>query len=1084
MKKIISVMLSVACIMQSCLCLASGAENITEPSGQWTQNIALNSETNSYEPDNTDSAFYNEPITRAELVTLTARLLGYKDHVEYEGFFKDMDGTEWYAPYVQFAQNSGFLHEGITREKRFKGETIVTSEEMAITLTLATNPTWDNIITVGLYDDHSEISDWALRRIGQAISVGYIKATDETHLSPQKQVTRGEALDMLKHATDLIAQQASVSDDAIMGESQYGIFTPENYIVNDFTDLAKWDYIIRTDDAKGTVSHLQGEGSSPNDGCIFYDLESSGVTRINALQIKYELHAENAIEAGITYKCGFKAKLTDNDPDKNATLRIGRANLRDIIDGNIVWSDGNRVFKVIESDEWINYEIEFTATETHDDVVLMFMMGGDGNENVKVYFDDFYWTPVIVDDSDLKDGVELRTIIDDGTNPGDVRLTVDYDSAEYPVLTGVATKESGLLLNYWRDPYRNKISPNSVYTAPAQQSYTYRAGFAPYDYKDKGFNVPVSDDISVTTAVPSINGITASANGKVTLPEGYRLLDAGTLFYGGYWTENFNLFSENIENIPAYTVSESGEFTSQAVMNTRYGVLARAYAIIENPDGYVMVKYSDTEYIHSPSRPKKVEHKGIIYYELLQSFQNASVTNNSEYNMSRFDDVALSGADIVTVTPSEHKFNMWNSKVDTFWTEEAKYQGTQSHNVVDKTKDYIFSGGDPVQDAIDGVHRNNMYFFIDQRMNDHHYSANSSWTTHSPFWRNHPHFWLQDVEEVATTGATDGDIKWRVFNYMIPEAREYFYRLIEELVTLYDVDGVQMDFDRHEVYFLDNEVNMGMDVITEFVGRVREMVNRVSIDRGKDIQISVRLEDTVEKADRIGWDVEEWCRRDYVDILNVGDTYFNQLAVDIEGFKAISKNAKVFGELHYLTLESGTNKERRHVTEQISFATAKNFYDRGADGVSLFNFQYLNDKAKDLYINLPPCFDKKALETAEKNYVFTQGRGPWGFGSKSKLDYNFKICENTDNYSSIIARIEHASNATSKKTRFVLNGVELKEITRTDTEMFPTYTTGAHAKPENCKFFEIPLSALVDGENHFVIDSDLVVNSMHIAFYN
>lgn len=1081
MKKIISVLISIACIMHGCLFAVAEESN-------WAETVIYNAETKSYIPDNTNTEFYAKPVTRAEFITLTSRLMGYKDYVEYKGFFKDVAGTEWYAPYVQFALDKGFLHEGITREKRFKADSVVTSEEMAIILTLATNPSWDMIITTTLYDDHSDISDWARRQISQAISVGYIKESDEIHLSPQRQITVAEALEMLEYAAALTAEQTSSVGDSIMGESEYGVFSPENYIVNDFTDLAKWNYIIRTDDAKGTVSHLANEGSSPEDGCIFYDLESSGVSRINALQVKYELHKENAIEAGKKYKCGFKAKLTDNNIDENATLDIGRANLRDVIDGNVVWSDGNRVFNVIESDGWINYEIEFTATETHSDVVLMFMMGGDGNVNIKVYFDDFYWVPVNDDEENIfpntSDEALIRTIIDDETNCNDVQMSVNENISEYPVLTGVTTKESGLLFNYWRDPYRNKISPNSVYTAPVLQSYTYRAGFAPYDYKDKSFKVPVSEDISVTTTVPSINGITASASGKVTLPEGYRLLDAGTLFYGGYWTENFNLFSENIENIPAYTVSESGEFSSQTVMNTRYGVLARTYAIIENPEGFIMVQYSDTEYIHSPNRPEKINHKGIAYYELLQSFQNASITNTPEYNMSRIDDVALTGADIITVTPSEHKFNMWNSKVDTYWTDEAKYEGNQNHNVKEKTKDYIFNGGDPVQDAVDGAHRNDMYIFIDQRMNDHHYSANSSWTTHSTLWKKNPHFWVRDVVEVNTTGSTDGDVTWRVFNYMIPEVREYFYRLIEELVTLYDVDGVQMDFDRHEVYFLNTEVDMGSEVLTEFVGRVREMVNRASIDRGKDIQVSVRLDDSVEKAHKAGWNVEEWCRRDYVDILNVGDTYTNHMAVDIEGFKAIANKAKVFGEVHYLTIERPPNKQRRHVTEQLAFATAKSFYDRGADGISLFNFQYFNDKAKDIYVNLPPCFDKKLLETVEKNYAFTQGRGPWGFGSRTDFDFEFFISENTENYDSIIARLEHASAATSKNTRFILNGIELKEITRTDTEMFAPYTQTAHAIPENCKFFEIPRSALIDGENHFVIDSELVVQSMHIAFYN
>ena len=1112
MKKLISVVLSIACIMQCGWFTMAKADGFSDISGHWAESAIVKMAEKGYATGNTDGTFTPDAsISRAEFFTLIARYMGYEDAEGFTADFKDMDGTEWYAPYVQFVYNKGLIPEGITREKQFKGDKAATREEIAVTFALAYGKSDLVTVETTLFDDHDEISDWAQRPIALAISKGWIRGTDAIHLSPQKTATRAEAISMLSRVIEDVGELSEgnlKSGDYFVGESEsgYGVQHTDNYIVNDYTDLSKWSYTVKEGGraagcAEAMVSHLQGEGSTPEDGCIYYDIGYSGSGVINALQMKYELHKENAIEIGKTYKCGFKAKLVDNS-DEDTTLKINVTKFRDVLDNNIVWSDRTLSALILESDEWLNYEFELTSNDLQQDVVLIWQFGGDVRENIKVYFDDFYWIPIEVastgdeNNSSLKN---INTIIADHTNPASVQLTGGgrMDIMDYPALSATTTKESGLLLDYWQDPYRNKISPNSVYTAPARNSYTYRAAFAPYEYSNKGFEVPVSDDILVTTSVPEVNKTTASVNGKITLPEDYKLLDAGSLFYGGYWTENFNLFSKDIKNIPAYAVSESGEFASQVFMNTRYGVLARTYAIIENPDGNVMVQYSDTEYVHSPSRPEKIEHYGIVYSESLGDHAgSASGADTAGKRGDHIDMIALTGADIATVTPGQWKYNLWNSTTDGYWSDIVKYDGAEPmFTHAQYIKDYILAGGDPIQENLDATHRNDMYMFIDLRMNDHHYNNDLQWSTHSWFWKSNPKYWRQDRETTYVWDETPvtGDATERLLNYMNPEVQDYFYGLLEELVSTYDVDGVQMDFDRYYIYFLDEEADMGLGVLTEFVGRVREMVNRISIDRGKDIQVSVRLDDTVEKVNGFGMDVAEWCRRDYVDILNVGDHYTNHLAVDIEGYKALAGNAKVFGELHYLTkqvtVNGSTTDGRRHVTEQVSYATAKNFYDRGADGISLFNFQYVPEPEINIYPKLPLCFDKDALESAEKNYVFTQGKGAWGFGYAEDFDYKFVIGENTDNYSLIIARIEYGQNATNINTEFTLNGTKLKEISRQETELFTPYSSNpSYATRANVKFFEIPLSVLFNGENHFVIDTESTgttpVWSMHIGFYN
>ena len=135
--------------------------------------------------------------------------------------------------------------------------------------------------------------------------------------------------------------------------------------------------------------------------------------------------------------------------------------------------------------------------------------------------------------------------------------------------------------------------------------------------------------------------------------------------------------------------------------------------------------------------------------------------------------------------------------------------------------------------------------------------------------------------------------------------------------------------------------------------------------------------------------------------------------------------------------------------------------------------------------------DRELLETVEKNYVFTQGKGPFGFGSKQDLDFTYAITENPSLHKSIIARVEYSgTDATATETKFILNGTELKQIQREETELFPAYSSNtAYATLKQCKYFEIPLDVMINGENHFVIDTGAnpkggAVACLQIAFYN
>ncbi len=126
---------------------------------------------------------------------------------------------------------------------------------------------------------------------------------------------------------------------------------------------------------------------------------------------------------------------------------------------------------------------------------------------------------------------------------------------------------------------------------------------------------------------------------------------------------------------------------------------------------------------------------------------------------------------------------------------------------------YIHGGGDPVKDTLEACRRNGKDFFISYRMNDQHYVGDLTWPTHNAIWREHPEYWLGDSDAPAAKG---GD-NVRLFNYMLPEVRDYYFSILRELCTNYDVDGVELDFQRFPKFFRSADLEEGRGVMTAFV---------------------------------------------------------------------------------------------------------------------------------------------------------------------------------------------------------------------------------------------------------------------------
>ena len=112
----------------------------------------------------------------------------------------------------------------------------------------------------------------------------------------------------------------------------------------------------------------------------------------------------------------------------------------------------------------------------------------------------------------------------------------------------------------------------------------------------------------------------------------------------------------------------------------------------------------------------------------------------------------------------------------------------------------LFTRGiDPLQIQVDFCKRNHIEIFSSMRMNDTH---DGDYADYGPIMfranklkNEHPEFLLGTQKRPPKYGS------WTAVDYGRSEIRELAFRYVDELCHKYDIDGLELDFFRHPVFF-------------------------------------------------------------------------------------------------------------------------------------------------------------------------------------------------------------------------------------------------------------------------------------------
>jgi len=184
----------------------------------------------------------------------------------------------------------------------------------------------------------------------------------------------------------------------------------------------------------------------------------------------------------------------------------------------------------------------------------------------------------------------------------------------------------------------------------------------------------------------------------------------------------------------------------------------------------------------------------------------------------------------------------------------------------------INQGTDSIEVMTDFGHKNGLEVFWSMRMNDTHDSGDPDLLC--KWKRDHPDYLVGKKGDKLPYGCR----RWSSVDYGRPEVRDKVFRILADVCTRYDVDGIEMDFFRHPVLFKPQMTGKPVtqehcDMLTDLVRRVRNMTEAVGMKRRRPMLIAIRVPDSVGYCKALGIDLTRWLAEDLVDIVT-GSGYF------------------------------------------------------------------------------------------------------------------------------------------------------------------------------------------------------------------
>ena len=258
------------------------------------------------------------------------------------------------------------------------------------------------------------------------------------------------------------------------------------------------------------------------------------------------------------------------------------------------------------------------------------------------------------------------------------------------------------------------------------------------------------------------------------------------------------------------------------------------------------------------------------------------------------------------------------------------------------------------------VHEAGLEVFWTHRINDIHDSF-TDWLL-SNWKRKHPQYMMGTPDDMKRYKISHPRYMWSTMDFEKPEVLDYLYRITEEVCQRYDIDGIEIDYFRHPLFFRPNleykpATPAQVEIMTGFQRRIRDMAYREGSRRGRPLLVAAHVPMSREACLHVGIDLERWLRDDLLDVLVIGSGY--------QPMSMPSGDLVELGHAHdvpvYPNISNSGMEQWGHRSEAWRGAAA-NVWQAGADGIILFNW-FPGDPNDPFFVTLG---DPKTLAGLDK----------------------------------------------------------------------------------------------------------------------
>lgn len=256
---------------------------------------------------------------------------------------------------------------------------------------------------------------------------------------------------------------------------------------------------------------------------------------------------------------------------------------------------------------------------------------------------------------------------------------------------------------------------------------------------------------------------------------------------------------------------------------------------------------------------------------------------------------------------------------------------------VTNLRSLIGAGYDPFGLVIDRAKQNNMEALISFRLNEVHWVEKKDALILSKFWKEHPEWRIGkngdplsqvylDILGPRTSPVVAGWLPGGL-NFAIPEVREHRLAQMREMCERFNIDGLDLDFQRFPMYFKLGEEKKHIETMTNWIREIREMTREVAEKRGSPILLGARIMAEPEQNLEIGLDPFTWANEGLLDFVIVSHYLHNNFPLPIhEYIKHFPKEFPIYASIEVEREEENYRK------------VAKQLWKENVDGISLFNF--------------------------------------------------------------------------------------------------------------------------------------------------